>query len=120
MAQRIQKGLQTYTVQEAQNAALGQLGSFIIQNASTVTLPGGERCIVAITALTDCQFAQLVSVKDKYDGGTNWVGTGEAGWGNLGGALVSTIEIPRGVTIYGRWNVAQLNSANMRCICYMG
>ena len=35
MAQLPQKGLQTYTVQEAQNAALGQLGSIFLDTAAT-------------------------------------------------------------------------------------
>ena len=123
MAIQTQRGLQTYTVQEAQNAALGQLGSFLLASAnseSVINTGGAERCIVAITMLTDCQFSTLTSIKDKYDGGSNWLGTTENGYGDYGDSLNSSMEFPRGITIYGRWSVITLQSANMRCICYLG
>ena len=49
MAQLPQRGLQTYTVQEAQNAALGQLGSVFLDTAATEIELTGDRCVIAIS-----------------------------------------------------------------------
>lgn len=61
MALSFDKGLQSYTVQEAQNASLGQLGSIFLDQSGTSVTPPSGRCIVAITALTDCSFSTLTS-----------------------------------------------------------
>ena len=120
MAQLPQRGLQTYTVQEAQNAALGQLGSCFLDLAASTVEPTGDRCIIAITALTDVEFSHLESVKDKYDGQENWISTTGDGFADLGDTIDSANEIPRGVTIYGRWSKVSLNANGMQCICYIG
>ena len=88
-----QKGLQTYTVQEAENAALGQLGSAYLDGTSITT--SNNRVIIAITMITDCGFDTLTSEIDYYDGATNYIRTGGAS--SLGGdTYVNTDLFPKG------------------------
>ena len=49
MAQLPQRGLQTYTVQEAQNAALGQLGSCFLDLAASTVEPTGTSSSILTT-----------------------------------------------------------------------
>ena len=90
------KSLHNYTVVEAQNAALGQAGSILIDDASQHT---GK--FVAITAITDA----VVDVSDCTD-------------------IANTMEdaadftIPKGVTIYGEFAVFSLASGSV--IAYRG
>ena len=120
MAQLPEIGLQTYTVQEAQNAALRQLGSIFLDTAATSATLEGDRCIIAITALTDVSFADLESIYDKYDGTRNWANDQGTGYGGQGNTMAFTDEIPKGVTIYGRWSKVTVKTNNMICICYVG
>ena len=90
------KSLHNYTVVEAQNAALGQAGSILIDDTSQHT---GK--FVAITAITDA----VVDVSDCTD-------------------IANTMEdaadftIPKGVTIYGEFAVFSLASGSV--IAYRG
>ena len=34
--------------------------------------------------------------------------------------MAFTDEIPKGVTIYGRWSKVTVKTNNMKCICYVG
>ena len=116
MAQIMQKGLQTYTVQEAENAALGQLGSVYLDGTSVSTTQ--PRVIVAITALTDCAFDTLTAELDKNDGSANYINT--SGASSLGGdAYTNSDVIPKGCTIYGRWVTVDAKAGD-KCICYFG
>tara|TARA_R100001530_G_C4298681_1_gene149882 strand:+ start:650 stop:928 length:279 start_codon:yes stop_codon:yes gene_type:complete len=90
------KSLHNYTVVEAQNAALGQAGSILIDDTSQHT---GK--FVAITAITDA----AVDVSDCTD-------------------IANTMEdaadftLPKGVTIYGEFAVFSLASGSV--IAYRG
>ena len=88
------KGLQTFTVQEAQNASLGQAGSILIDDTVEHTGP-----YVAITALSDaavdvseCDMSFITDVAD--------------------------FTIPKGATIFGRFASIELDSGSV--IAYLG
>ena len=76
------------------------------------------RCIVAITALTDCSFSTLTS--DVRGEDNPFINT--AGATSFGGDQfdAGSHEIPKGVTIYGRWTTASVQTTGMKCICYLG
>jgi len=92
----IARGLHRYTVQESQNAGLGQSGSVLIDDISQHTGP-----FVAITALEDAE----VDVSDCTD-------------------IVATMDdaadftIPKGATIFGHFSVFSLASGKV--IAYYG
>ena len=90
------RSLSSFTVQEAQNAALGQAGSIFIDDDGQHTGP-----YIAITALED-------SVVDESDC-TNISVTMED---------AADFTIPKGVTIFGRFAVFSLGSGKV--IAYYG
>ena len=90
------RSLQKLTVQEAQNAALGQAGSIFIDDTGQHTGP-----YVAITALEDSE----VDVSDC----TNIADTMED---------AADFTIPKGVTVFGRFEVMSLASGKV--IAYKG
>ena len=86
------KSLQKYTVQEAQNAALGQAGVVFIDGDSAQNEITGP--FVAITALSDaavdiseCNMSYITDVAD--------------------------FTIPKGVTIFGRFESIELDSGKV-------
>ena len=90
------RSLSKLTVQEAQNAALGQAGSIFIDDTAQHTGP-----YVAVTALED----SVVDVSDC----TNIEDTMED---------AADFTIPKGVTIFGRFEVMSLASGKV--IAYKG
>ena len=96
-----------YTVAEAQNAALGQAGSVFIDDQDIHT---GD--FVAITALEDAE----VDVSDC----TNIENTMVDGASGTTGAIDMTTDftIPRGTTIFGRFEFFSLASGKV--IAYKG
>tara|TARA_R100000808_G_scaffold7825_1_gene22547 strand:+ start:3111 stop:3452 length:342 start_codon:yes stop_codon:yes gene_type:complete len=108
------KGLHSYSVQEAQNAGLGQAGSvYLDTNATAFTPTNGV--VVAITMLTDCKFDTLTA-----EGGTgNFLCIGK-GHEDGGDTFSSSDVIPEGVTIYGRWTSVSVSADDEKCICYIG
>ena len=107
------KGLHSYTVQEAQNATMGQAGSVYLDTDGTTFTPSSG-VIVAITMITDTDFDVLTAEDSaKFISAT---GTGyEAG----GDTLTITDQFPAGLTIYGRWTSVSVNTTGS-CICYIG
>ena len=85
------KGLHNYTVQEAQNAGLGQSGSILIDYTGQHT-----GAFVAITALEDA----VVDVSDCTD---------------ISDTLTDAADftIPKGLTIYGYFSVFSLASGKV-------
>jgi len=88
------KSLQKYTVQEAQNAQLGQAGVVLIDDVLEHTGP-----FVAITALSDaavdisqCDMSYITDIAD--------------------------FTIPKGVTIFGRFESIELDSGSV--LAYIG
>ena len=91
-----QKGLHTYTVQEAQNAQMGQAGSVFIDDVAQHTGP-----FAAITAIED----SVVDVSDCT---------------NIALTMTDAADftIPAGLTIYGNFSVFSLTSGKV--IAYKG
>ena len=115
-----QGSLQSYTVQESGNAALGQAGSiFVAGNGDVVA--SNNRVFVAIQFLEDTVFNSsddgLISVGDRqsYPDST---GTCKNISVADNGAVVNSETFPAGVTIYGRWLGFKLASGLV--IAYVG
>jgi len=110
---RVIGGLQKYSVVEANNAALGQLGSAFLDTDGTTFTPT-DGVVVAITMITDCGFDTLTA-----DGGTGkFITTAGAGAG--GDTLASGDTFPAGMTIYGRWTSVSVQTTGQQCVCYVG
>ena len=108
-------GLHKFTVQEAQNASLGQSGSIFVSGTSEVTCKDGV--FVAITMLEDTVFANdglSAEIQEKYPDDT---GTG-SDVSTANGAAIDGETFPKGVTIYGRWTSFKLGSGLV--IAYRG
>ena len=99
------KSLQKYTVQESQNAGLGQAGCILIDNANGQTGP-----FVAFTALSD-------AVIDTSECDVGLFMEHRDGSGVLD-TLPGTITIPKGVTVYGRYESIELDTGSV--IAYRG
>ena len=97
-------GLQGYTVQEAQNAAMGQAGA-IVETSTTVV---SGKSIVAIQMIDDTVFTTLTP-SDIVNG---------YGVGSYNGDTLASITIPAGMTIYGHWTAFTLASGKV--IAYQG
>ena len=96
--------LQKFTVQEAQNAALGQAGYVLLSDSNTGTAAAGvEYVAVTILAESDALVSTTSVDTDKYP--------------NL-----STVPVPVGTTIFGRWSQVTVASASgtAKAICYRG
>ena len=117
MARR-DKGLHKYTVQESQNAGLGQAGCMFVDTATAVVAPTGS-AFVAITMLDDT----------KFDTSGGLIAEDSSTWANTeatanpsdatGGIQIDTDnEFPKGVTIYGRWKEIDLASGII--MAYLG
>jgi len=62
-------GIRKYTVTESQNIVLGQSGAAFVDTTGQYTPPSGTK-IVAMTMLTDMEFAELTPVSTDYHYGT--------------------------------------------------
>jgi len=110
------KGLHQYTVQEAQNATMGQAGSVFLDSTGTTFTPTSG-VIVAITMVDETDFNILLA-----EDNTKSLGVGGAGWpsnDDAGNEVVAADIFPSGMTIYGRWTSVSINSTGA-CICYIG
>ena len=105
-----------FTVVEAQNVAMGQSGNAYVDTEGKYTPPSGTK-ILAITTLTDVEFAELTP--ESTD---SWFGTTEdsPGSGTASDKVTSSDAFIAGITIYGRWNSFELNSAGDKVIVYFG
>ena len=103
--------MQHFTVQEAQNVGLGQLGSIFLDTATAIAPPDG--CVfVAITFLGDTTLSASAGLVAENE---NLFPNTEAAAHNLGAGNATTVEgeggtqvdasntFPKGATIYGRW-----------------
>tara|TARA_R100001594_G_C4019305_1_gene258800 strand:+ start:57 stop:332 length:276 start_codon:yes stop_codon:yes gene_type:complete len=88
-------GLHKYTVQEAQNASLGQAGYDFVE-ATTVN----SHTYVAITATVGCTVTATSVDTDIWDS-------------------LSSIEVPAGTTIYGRWSSVTIGTSD-KAFVYRG
>ena len=88
-------GIRSYSTSEANNIQLGQAGYDYVTNATV-----NSDTYVAITALDACTVTAVSSDTDVWDS-------------------LSTIEVPEGCTIYGRWSAVTIG-ANDTAIVYRG
>jgi hypothetical protein len=107
------KGLHSYTVQEAQNATMGQAGSVYLDTDGTTFTPTSG-VVVAITMISDTDFDTLTA-----ETGAKCIEVGGTGYESAGDTLANTDLFPAGMTIYGRWSSVSVNT-NGACICYIG
>jgi len=112
-------GLQSYTVQEAQNAALGQAGSIHVAGGDPVSALNG-RVFVAIQFLEDSAFEAAADGLVPEAGGEElWPSSDGASTEiSTNGVAVDGETFPKGVTIYGRWTGFHLASGKV--IAYVG
>ena len=95
-------GLHQFSVQEAQNAKLGQAGYVYIDQAgtdNTGTAAAGVE-YVAVTCLEAGTIATTTNDTSLYP--------------NLAAPMAA------GTTVYGRWNKVTVSGANGTMICYKG
>ena len=108
-------GLQGYTVQEAQNSSMGQVGSVYLDTDGTTFTPTSG-VVVAITMLgasgTDFD---VLTAEDS----AKYISVGGTGYESGGNTLANTDTFPEGMTIFGRWTSVSVNT-NGACICYIG
>ena len=106
-------GLHNYTVQEGQNAMLGQAGALLTNDTSNdIDAPTGTTW-VALQIIADVTFTTLTQE------GNRWYGSA-AGATDLdsNGDVTGSIIFPAGMTIYGRWS--KFNLAGGTVIAYLG
>ena len=118
MANKNQGGLNGMTVQESNNAALGQGGSVFIDDASTYTLPAGQ-AFISITMLTSVTFiASATGLAAEHP--TKCIGTnGVVNVSGPPGAVIDASNVfPAGLTIHGRWTSIDLSTGSV--IAYIG
>ena len=104
----------------------GQFGSSLLNgDGASVDLDGGSatRYVGAITMLVDTTFQKLENLEDEIGSistvtAQNDHDSATAGFGAAANAtnVTTSITFPKGVTIYGRWDLVELNSGT--CICY--
>ena len=97
----------------------GQLGSGHTQSTSALTPPTGK-VIVAITFLDNIKLSALVP--EQVYGADTYFGTGAtANTANNSEVIDSSVEFPKGVTIYGRFTSVTMAATNSNgIICYFG
>jgi hypothetical protein len=96
-------GIHAFTVQEGVNAQLGQGGYKHIDQAGTDNT-GTAADGVEYVAITVLEAATITTVSND-----------PATYPDL-----STITVPAGTTIYGRWNLVTVATSNATAICYRG
>ena len=96
-------GIHTFTVQEAQNAALGQAQSRLHGPSDGDFDVSGNTVVVAIHFIESAEFTELVPES------ANYIGTS----GQLGTALGSSISFNKGTTIFGRWTKVNAKTGNV-------
>ena len=107
--------IRKYSVVEAQNTALGQAGSILIdqgtEDSDAVPLFG---VFVAIQFIEDTTFgtltAETAQMYPASDGTSTSIDAGA-------GSAATTVTFPQGMTIFGRWTA--INLASGACIAYV-
>tara|TARA_R100000808_G_scaffold22269_1_gene48376 strand:+ start:1042 stop:1377 length:336 start_codon:yes stop_codon:yes gene_type:complete len=108
------KGFHQYTVAESQNAILGQVGTAFVdssQGTDTYT-PPSNLVVIAIQVIDDITFTTNTTSET-----TNHASPAAAGLGTNGHDM-STLTVPSGITIYGRFNAVDISAG--KAILYLG
>jgi len=110
------KGLHTFTVQEAQNATMGQASTVFVDDTGAFTPRANSGLvIVAIQVMEDCVFSTLTPEdSDNHVGASSGENTTHNNGEDLNGVTVLA-----GTTFYGRWTAATLGTAG-KCFYYLG
>ena len=111
------KGLHQLTVQEAENAKLGQGGCDIVAAATVdqTTNPGINWVAITVLVGTTTDLDSTAATGGDYAQGTGSATSVDTNsWASL-----SSLEVPVGTTIYGRWSAVTL-AANDTAIVYRG
>ena len=103
-----------YTVVEAQNIQLGQIGSAFVDTTGQYTPPTGLK-IIMITMLTDTEFSELTASDINKNFGPT-----AASPGTGGDTLTSSDTFPAGITIFGRWDSCTLQTGGDKVLIYFG
>ena len=120
------KGIHTYSVQESQNAGLGQAGSVFI-DASGATSPPTGKVFIAITMLEDTIFdasGGLVAEDQNQYANTEAAAHNESDGsetttqGSGGLQIDASNTFPAGITIFGRYTEIDITSGML--IAYIG
>ena len=120
------KGIHTYSVQESQNAGLGQAGSVFI-DASGATSPPTGKVFLAITFLADTildasgglvaedqnQYANTEAAAHNESDGFETTTQGSGGL-----QMDASNTFPAGITIFGRYTEIDITSGML--IAYIG
>ncbi len=99
------KGLNAYTASEGINVQLGQAGWDVVTNATV-----NSHTYIAVTILVGTEV-----IADNTASGTVTATSVDT---DLGDSL-SSLEVPEGCTIYGRWSAVTIG-ANDTAIVYRG
>ena len=128
MAGLAKGGAQHFSVQEAQNIALGQTGAVLHQLSGDPIVPPKNHVFVAITFIAGSTFENssgLVAQDSKRWFNTEAAAHDETGGSETesygsGGIVVDdySMSFPAGITIYGRWTKIDLSAG--ACIAYIG
>jgi len=120
------KGIHTFSVQESQNAGLGQAGSVFL-DASGASSPPTGKAFIAITFLEDTVFdasGGLVAENQNQYANTEAAAHNESDGsettiqGSGGLQIDASNTFPQGVSIYGRWTEIDITSGML--IAYIG
>ena len=120
------KGIHTYSVQESQNAGLGQAGSVFIDASGAASPPTGK-VFIAITILEDTIFdasGGLVSEDQTQYANTEAAAHNESDGsetnvqGSGGLQIDASNTFPAGVTLFGRYTEIDITSGML--IAYIG
>ena len=94
--------LRTFTVQEANNAKAGQAGYKIVATGSNTGTAAVGVEYTSITSLHDD--TTITTTSNDTDGFPNWAGQ----------------VVPKGITVYGRWNLVTIGGTAGLAIVYRG
>ena len=117
----------------AQQATLGIFGSTLLhgdgQKIDLKTSGKGQKYVCAITMLDDTTFESLtnldetnlsnacISTIDGEDETDSVWQSATNSAGNFSTIVTTSHTFPKGITIYGKWNVVELNSGS--AVCYL-
>ena len=120
------KGIHTYSVQESQNAGLGQAGSVFIDASGAVSPPTGK-VFIAITFIDETILdasGGLVAENENNYANTEAAAHNEADGsetttqGSGGLQMDASNTFPAGITIFGRYTEIDITSGML--IAYIG
>ena len=112
-------GRQKYSIQEAQNTALGQVGSVFISDANQCT-PPSNTVFTTITVVSDCAFANSGGLVPEDGVAQTFLSTTTKSTSATtgGNEVTDSTTFPAGTNLYGRWSEIKLASGAI--IAYVG